>query len=377
MNVPILVCGCGMRIKAPGAKPGRVGRCPSCGGRLEVPSPAAETDWPVEPDEPPPPIRLADRADDPGRGPGNRMTPAREKRRRKRPRDDRSVAGSRPPMADGILPVLPRPETSWLVSFAYPLRGADSMAMAGTFGVLLWVFGVLLGEYAIQAMADTGGMGASLMGMLLVLITGLPAMFLSPFLISYWLQYLGRVLVTSARGDNAPPRMPDRNFDGFLSGISPWFIWAVLGLGVGLAPAYWLATSGGLTVGDRWMVVALAGAMLPYMLAALMLSFLHDDTFAAMPWGVLWGLIRLGPAFALLSGLIAAALAVVGGCFALALFVRERAYWPYLLLALPWCILFTYVQMVIMRLLGLFYHHRTDRLRWHRVHPRWGEVWKV
>src|SRR5204863_9290224 len=37
MTVPILVCDCGMRMRAPGAVPGRVGRCPQCGGRLRVP----------------------------------------------------------------------------------------------------------------------------------------------------------------------------------------------------------------------------------------------------------------------------------------------------------------------------------------------------
>src|SRR5690242_3236057 len=55
MDVPILVCGCGMRIKAPGARPGRVGRCPSCGGRLEVP------ETPILQEEPKPPM-------DPGGG---------------------------------------------------------------------------------------------------------------------------------------------------------------------------------------------------------------------------------------------------------------------------------------------------------------------
>ena len=31
--------------------------------------------------------------------------------------------------------------------------------------------------------------------------------------------------------------MPDRNFDGFLNGLSPWFLWIILGLGLGLVPA--------------------------------------------------------------------------------------------------------------------------------------------
>ena len=38
MGVTILVCACGQRVRAPGATPGRIGRCPGCGGPLEVPT---------------------------------------------------------------------------------------------------------------------------------------------------------------------------------------------------------------------------------------------------------------------------------------------------------------------------------------------------
>ena len=85
--------------------------------------------------------------------------------------------------------------------------------------------------------------------------------------------------------------MPDRNFDGFFNGLSPWFIWMVLGLGVGLMPGRVAARfrSGGSQGGVPWTSLSLALAALPYILAALMLSFLHDDELAAMPWGVLLG----------------------------------------------------------------------------------------
>src|SRR5271165_5047528 len=36
MGITILICTCGKRVKAPGARPGRVGRCPACGSVLEV-----------------------------------------------------------------------------------------------------------------------------------------------------------------------------------------------------------------------------------------------------------------------------------------------------------------------------------------------------
>src|SRR5208283_1446881 len=41
MGTIILICTCGKRVKAPDARPGRVGRCPACGSLLEVlPEPA-------------------------------------------------------------------------------------------------------------------------------------------------------------------------------------------------------------------------------------------------------------------------------------------------------------------------------------------------
>ena len=42
MTTLLLLCSCGRRIKAPGATPGRVGRCPSCGALLRVPEPEAD-----------------------------------------------------------------------------------------------------------------------------------------------------------------------------------------------------------------------------------------------------------------------------------------------------------------------------------------------
>ena len=179
---------------------------------------------------------------------------------------------------------------------------------------------------------------------------------------SYWLQYLGRVLVSSAMGECAPPRTPDRNFDGFFNGLSPWFIWLVLGLGLGPGARRfgWRSRTAESRAAGAWLLLALAAAGLPYILAALMLSFLHDDAMAAMPWGVLLGLVRLGPAFLMLCGLIAAALGFAGGCFALALGCVGRlsglTCWS------PWscCMILLWIQMVVMRLLGVFYFHHKD-----------------
>ncbi len=378
MEVPILVCGCGMRIRAPGARPGRVGRCPSCGGRLEVP----EAPAPLEDMEPVSEIALADSRRTFTEPTPTALSPARtgsKKRKRGSSRGTRSPSGTVQPMADGVLPLLSQPEKGWLVSVLYPLRGAESLAMLASLSLLFWIFGVLVVEYCLQAMNDTASQGAGLLGILFVIIALVPVVVLSPMILSYWLQYLGRILVTSAQGDCAPPRMPDRNFDGLFNGMSPWFIWLVLGLGLGLLPAIGLARPAEAEpVGNSaWLAAALAIVALPYILAALMLCFIHDDTFAAMPWGVLLALVRLGPGFLVLSGLILCGLGLVGGSFALALWIRSRAFWPYLLVAL-FCIMgLQWMQMVIMRLLGIYYFHHKAGLRWQNADLRWGVNWRL
>jgi hypothetical protein len=280
-------------------------------------------------------------------------------------------------MADGPLPPLDRPETSWFISLLYPLRGADSLGIIVALAVIDWVFFQLVPEYCFQVMADSSSMGASLMGMLFVMVAGVPVALLSPFVISFTLQYLARVLVSSAMGETTPPRSPDRNFDGFFNGLSPWFVWLILGLGVGLLPALWLVNSR--AEGDRfpWVAVVLGLAGLPYILASLMMSFLHDDPLASKPWAVLSGLVRLGAPFLVLCTFIAAAIGVAVGTFGLTLLLRPHRFWIYLLLGLGCWVVFQWTAIVVMRLLGTYYYHHKDDLGWLKAHPRWGVAWRL
>jgi hypothetical protein len=209
------------------------------------------------------------------------------------------------------------------------------------------------------------------------MITGTPVVILSPFLFSYGLQYLGRVLVSSAMGESVPPHSPQRNFEGFFHGISPWFVWIGLGLGVGLMPVWWYAFFRGDEPVHLGIAMVLGLASVPYILAALMMSFLHDDPMAPKPWNVLLGLFRLGPSFWALCVFITMTVAVALGIFVLVVLLRGYLYWLYLPLSLGCWVVVHWTAVVVMRLLGTYYFHHKDDLRWHRAHPRWGVAWRL
>ncbi len=215
------------------------------------------------------------------------------------------------------------------------------------------------------------------MGMLFVVVAVTPVVLIAPLVLSFALQYLGRVLVSTAMGETLPPRSPDRNFDGFLNGLSPWCVWLVLGLGVGLLPAFCLVRSVDLGHRVPWIALPLILAALPYILASLMMSFLHDDPLAPKPWSVLLALIRLGIGFLGLTTFIAIVIGAASGTFGLALLVRPRSFGTYLLLGLGCSFILHWTAIVVMRLLGNYYYHNKDTLHWHRAHPRWGLAWRL
>jgi hypothetical protein len=378
MSVSILVCGCGLKVRAAGATPGRVGRCPRCGGELRVP----EFLPPVEPVE-------ATTADPNGPEAGYGLKPAknhsvRKKKGRAQPSDitpsrsgfvERKSALS---MAGGILPPLVKTETSWFASILYPLRSADSLAVIAALTAILWLFTILVPEYCLGLMGDADGMGVPTVGKLIALISILPVAFLLPFAVFYWVQYLGRVLVASGMGETIPPRTPDRNFDGFLSGLSPWFTWLFLGLGVGLLPAALCRLSfSSETPGALLLPLGLAGLGLPYILTALLMTFLHDDALAAKPLAVLTALFQLGGSFLFLCVFVTILTAAAGGIFALTSLLRNGFFKTYILACVPCWALFVWTTIVLMRLLGNYYHPRRKALGWNQDRPRWGVLWKL
>ncbi len=144
---------------APGATPGRVGRCPSCGGELRVPD-----------------CSRSDGADSLQRRPttaGQCLWPESEQERSRRSEEKtpptfghhapaRRASSSGNPHCQrpgGIFPALGKPETSAFASILYPLRSADSLAVMASLTVILWLFTILVPEYCIALMGDADDMG--------------------------------------------------------------------------------------------------------------------------------------------------------------------------------------------------------------------------
>jgi hypothetical protein len=258
-------------------------------------------------------------------------------------------------------------------SFLYPLRAAEGLAMVASLGAASWAMGTLVPEYCLALMADAQKLGTPSMGHLIALISALPALILIPPTLVYWLQYLARVLVASGEGEDRPPRPPDRNVDGLLAGLGGWLLWLVLGPGVGLLPlaAYWASSSGGPSW-SRGAAVGVGLFGLPYALAALLMTFLHDDPLAARPAAVIGALARLGPSFLGPCLTTAVAVVLVAGAFAAAFALRAGHFPLYLLASLGCWLLAAWASIAAMHALGSFYGRRKGRLGWQRERPRWG-----
>jgi hypothetical protein len=281
-------------------------------------------------------------------------------------------------MTNGLLHPLGGPEKGLVPSILYPLRAGESLVMVAVIGILFWAFTVLVPEYCLGVWNDANSLGTPSMGMLVILISALPAFLLLPLILIYTLQYFGRVLVSSARGETIPPRLPDRNFEGLLHGLGPWCIWLVLGIGLGPLPFLLYVICGDLTMLNRH--VLLGGLILLgflYGQVSLMLSFLHDHPLAASaPW-VIGALLRHGLSFlpTFLKSLVLVGL--FGVLLALTLVLREGYFGVYLLIMLACWMLAIDCSIVILRILGLYYFHHKDSLNWNRSEPRWGVAWKL
>ena len=352
-NVTVLVCPCGKRLKAAGAVPGRVGRCPACGARFQVPKmsapaavlppPAAEEILPTRA-----PVGTSTAyVSTAGRDAG----PALKKR---------SVRG------DGLVRAPGELETRLRDSLLYPLWGGTGLSLLLLMPLALWL--TSLPAFSVTGLLLAEGLSPSVRFALA---------FLSPVVagfglaLSYTLLYLSRVLVASALGEIHHPRWPNWYLQEIGRGVFRWF-WALLvGVVLGVIPAvaYWISC-GDLDLLDVIVLVELLALGAVYAQMALLASILHDDPLGANPVTVIGGIVRMGWSYArtcLVSG-VAVAVAMVA-------FAAVNAINSLLLAAVSlWAfwVLVLYLAMVALRVLGLCYHRRARALGWFRDRPRWG-----
>jgi hypothetical protein len=342
--------------------PGKKGRCPACGASVRIPSDAAaeEDEWNWQgtygleaenPKEDAPPKEqewnwdgVYDVAEPP--------LPV--------------VAPTPLPAAEEKTP--PAPEPWFPPPLFFPARGLEGVAISSAVGVSLWVLATLVPEYCIALMSDADGLGALPMGHLVGIVTSLPFALVAPLVAAYWLQYLARVLVSASEGERNPPRPPDRNLDGMLGGLLSWVAWVVLGLSIGALPLV-AGCLGRPWNPERALGLGLIGV--PYALMALLLTFLHDDDFAARPWAVAWNLLRVGPSFLLVSLVTAATLGAGAGAVAGMLRLRQAHFGWYFAVSLGAWLFLVWLTLAAMHTLGVYFYARRDRLKWRRPRPWW------
>jgi len=105
------------------------------------------------------------------------------------------------------------------------------------------------------------------------------------------------------------------------------------------------------------------------------MTFLHDHALAANPLAVAGAMGRLAGSFGFLSLFLAGLFALGLSTFAIALALRASVYWLYLPLSLACWAVEQWVAIVVVRILGVYYYHHKDTLKWHTARPRWGVRW--
>lgn len=356
-DVTVLVCACGMRLKAAGAVPGRVGKCPACGGLLRVPEagPAGAGSGSGS--------SSATGQDGYAVGaPSASRRPSTFSVSRGRGQAPKADAG-RPPW--GLVRALTQPESTIGESLLYPLRGDSSLVLLLVMPPFFWFGSIPLLTWVLAG--GPGGLGTHMLALLSLLPTTLVLLTVG----GYTLLYLGRVLVTSALGDVHVPRWPEWDLFEMIRGLGRW-LWALLTgaiLGGLPAVAYWMYC-GTIDPVDAIVLVELVAVGAVYAQVALLASILHDDPLGANPitvglaiWRTGWGCVP--PSLLIGTFVTVAAAGLVGVLEIESPPLAALAYWLY------WVFLL-YGALVILRVLGLFYHRHARLLGWFREHPRWG-----
>jgi hypothetical protein len=202
---------------------------------------------------------------------------------------------------------------------------------------------------------------------LLIIPFTLPLIVSFSLTLGYVLIFFGRILATTAAGEDIHPRFPVWDRMEILEELARWFWAGLTGLLVGGLPAmvYWI-NCGAIDWVDLFLFADLAIVGLSYAQLALVASLLHETLAAANPVTVLRSIYRMGWDY-------------LGPCVVTGvIFLIDVTAWTIVLLHSPnltvglvglWaCWVFTlYAAMVIFRTLGTVYYKQSDRLGWFRT----------
>lgn len=346
-----LVCECGKRLKAPGAVPGRVGRCPACGGTLRVPDAVVSDPEPLPDSEPLPGYAL-----------GNPVSPPRMESPRPVARRKKRPADSEAPLDRGLVRPPSSAESSVWTSLAFPLWGSAGIAMLAAMPPFFWITSLLslglIPNYVI-GQDDVMVMGALTMVAPMLAIGLLGSGYLGIF--------LERILIDAAAGEVVHPRMPSWALGRMI--VNVWRLGAALAIGCApmAAGASFYVQGLDAVQAYHWVLIALAMAPgLVYAQFALASVALRDSVLAANPGTVLGSLARApGAAVGLAIGLLVpTTLAIL---LAVALFIIGKDFSGNLavLLTYAFWLAIVYGSMVSARVLGNFCRTHRRALGWY------------
>lgn len=202
---------------------------------------------------------------------------------------------------------------------------------------------------------------------LLIIPFSLPLVVSFTLTIGYVLLFLGRVLASSAYGEEDHPRFPIWDRLEILEELARWIWAALMGLAIGGIPTMLYTEACG-EVGwlDLTFLSVLGLLGMAYAQMALMTALLHDSLAAANPVTVIRSIARIG------KGYVASCLVSALTCLLILM-----AWWMVLLhspsmglglLGLWACWVFTlYAAMMVIRMLGTLYYKNESRLAWFRT----------
>ncbi len=323
-GMSILICRCGMWLKA--ISPGSAGlcRCPGCGRHLDALGKAVDS---------------ATLRQDPF------------------PVHSRTIAKRGRPIGIGE-------------ALAYPILDGPGLALLIAFPPLLAFMSIPVFDMVLLFRSGPRGNFNPLA--LLILPLALPLILSFVMISGYALLYLGRVLTASAMGENDHPRFPLWDRHTIFEGLARWAWAALFGLGVGGLPMvlYWQAC-GSLNWHNPIIAVPLFAMAVCYAQMGLAAAILHDNIALANPIAIARAILRIGWDY--LWPCLTTVIALSTGCGAW-YFVMYRmpnltfaalglwAFWVFVL----------YEAMVVMRVLGWCYYRHGASLGWFRVRPKWG-----